>query len=174
MHLYKSQNLFANENIELVLCSAVCFFVPFLMGHPQFFVGTIVNAALVLAAMSMNEARLLPLMVVPSLGVLCRGLVFGPYTPLLVYMIPFIWLGNAILVFAVRALSVKMNRNKWLSLGTGAVLKSVFLFTVAFIFVSVGVLPAIFLTTMGLFQLYTATAGGIVAFGAMALKGKYL
>ena len=45
------------ENIELVIYSAVCFFLPFLMGHPQVFVGIVVNAMLITAALNLKNCQ---------------------------------------------------------------------------------------------------------------------
>ena len=157
---------FLQENIEMVVYSIVCFFVPFLMGHPQLVVGVIVNAALVMAGLNLRSYKLLPVIILPSLGVLSRGIIFGPFTIFLVYMIPFIWIGNSILVLAFKY----FNLNKWLTLGIGAAMKTAFLFLAAFVLVKIGVLPALFLTTMGLFQFYTAVAGGVLALGGQAIK----
>ena len=113
---------FVQENIEMISYTFVCFFVPFLIGHPQFIVGTLVNAALVLAAMNIKNYRLLPVIIVPSLGALSRGLIFGPFSRFLVYMIPFIWIGNSLLVFAVKYFHLYRKLNRFFSLGIGATL----------------------------------------------------
>jgi hypothetical protein len=161
---------FLQENIEMVVYSFVCFFVPFLIGHPQWIVGIVVNASLVLAALNLRSYKLLPVIMLPSLAVLSRGMIFGPFTIFLVYMIPFIWIGNFILVFAIKKLTLNKKINRFFSLGIGAVAKALFLFAAAFIMIRVGFLPAVFLTAMGLMQLYTAIAGGLLAFGIHRIK----
>ncbi len=163
---------FLQENIELVIYSVVCFFVPFLMGHPQWLVGTIVNSSLVLAGLNLRNYRILPVIILPSLGVLSRGLIFGPFTIFLVYMIPFIWIGNIILVWAFKYFNLGKKVNKWLTLGIGAAMKTAFLFATAFVLVKLGVLPVVFLTAMGLLQFYTVIAGGILALGVHKVKAK--
>ena len=48
---------FVQENVEMVVYSVVCFFVPFFIGHPQLIVGIIVNASLVLAALNLRSYK---------------------------------------------------------------------------------------------------------------------
>ena len=161
---------FLRENIEMVVYSFVCFFVPFFIGHPQWIVGIVVNASLVLAALNLRSYKLLPVIILPSLAVLSRGLIFGPFTIFLVYMIPFIWIGNFILVFAIKKLALNKKINKFVSLGIGAIAKALFLFIITFSLVKIGFLPAVFLTAMGIMQLYTAIAGGLLALGVHRIK----
>jgi hypothetical protein len=158
------------ENIELLIYSALAFFVPFVIGHPQLVVGILVNTSIVLAALNLKNYKLLPVIMLPSIAVLSRGLIFGPFTVFLIYMIPFIWIGNFILLAAFRELKLKRNVNSVATLIIGSVAKAFFLFTCALILVGTGVLPNIFLTTMGLFQLYTALAGGAIALGIQEAK----
>jgi hypothetical protein len=158
---------FVRENLEMVLYSLIAFTSPLMIGHPQLIVGILVNAALVLAALNLTDFRLLPIILLPSIGVLTRGVIFGPFTIFLIYMIPFVWIGNAILVFTMKKLIYK---NKFISLLLGSLIKTLFLFFCAFILVNLGVIPIIFLTTMGIFQFYTAISGGIIALGIQKVK----
>ena len=158
--------LFIRENLEMILYTSVCFFIPFFMGHPQWLVGIIVNTSLVLAGMNLKNYKALLVIIAPSLGVLSKGIIFGPLTIFLVYMIPFIWISNAILVYAFKYIKT----NKFLTLGIGAAMKTAFLFSAAFVMVKLSVLPSIFLTTMGLMQFYTAGVGGILALGIQKIK----
>jgi hypothetical protein len=145
--------------VEMLLYSAICFLVPFFFGHPQFVVGIVVNAALVLAALRLDTVKIIPVILTPSLGVLARGLIFGPYTIYLVYMIPFIWIGNALLVYLVKKFKGKVG------LGFGSITKTAFLFGSAYVLVHLSILPAVFLTAMGILQLVTAAIGGTIALG---------
>jgi hypothetical protein len=161
------------EIIEMLLYTAVAFFLPVFLGHPQLVVGVVVNAMLVTAALNVKGYKLLPVIIAPVLGVLSRGVLFGPFTVFLLYMVPFIWLGNFILVFAFKELNLHRKMNAWLALLAGSAVKALFLFGAAFLLVSLGVIPALFLTTMGLFQFYTAILGGILALGVHAAKKKW-
>ena len=157
------------ENIHLVIYSVLAFFIPFMLGHPQFLVGSIVNCALILGATYLKGHKLLPVILLPSLGVLTAGLIFGPYTIFLVYMIPFIWISNAIFAYGYKWMQFKTEKY-YLSLPISAITKTIFLFITALILVNLKVLPAIFMTTMGLFQLYTALIGGVAALAVIETR----
>jgi hypothetical protein len=159
------------ENIHLILYTTLCFFIPFILGHPQWLVGTLVNAALILGATYLRGYKLLPIILVPSIGVLTAGVIFGSFTWYLVYMIPAVWIGNAIFAYGYRGMHL-WKRNYVLSILAPAVVKSLFLFSVAFILVKLSVLPVMFLTVMGVFQLMTAVLGGIVAIGVIETRKK--
>jgi hypothetical protein len=167
-----SKNMYnlLSENLNLISYSFICFFTPFILGHNQLFTGIVVNAALVMAAHDVKGMKLFPLAILPSLGVLSRGIVFGPFTAYLVWMLPFIWLGNLVLVYTIRLMHEKSKVSVWISMPLGAILKTCFLFTAAFIMYNWGILPVIFLTTMGLFQLFTSLVGGAAALGFTAIK----
>jgi len=98
MYSYKTFSLneyqlsYKQELIELFIYSLLSFFIPFILSHPQLLVGTIVNSALVLAALNLRGIRLLPVIMLPSLAVLSSGLIFGQFTYYLLYLIPAIWL----------------------------------------------------------------------------------
>lgn len=155
-----------SENIQTLSYTAICFLAPFVMGHPQLLVGIIVNFALVMAGLRVNDYRTLPIIIFPSFGVLARGVIFGPFTFFLIYMIPFIWLGNALLVYGM-----KMKKgNKWLKLVLSSAGKAGFLFSAAYLLVALEVLPKVFLVSMGPVQLTTAFIGGSLAVATTYLR----
>lgn len=141
------------------LLYASAFLVPFLLGHPQLLVGSLVNMLLVLAALSMPRKQWLPFALLPSLGVIARGLIFGPFTALILFFVPFIWAGNLLLMWAMDSLRAPLLGR----LGVGAALKAALLFAVAFGYVQFSVVPAAFLTAMGIVQVQTALIGGLSA-----------
>ncbi len=161
-------------NMHFFVYAFVAFFVPFMMGHPQLLVGVIVNSALILSAVFLDSKASWPIIILPSLGVLSRGIIFGPFSVYLVYMIPFIWIGNFLIVYLVKYFYLKRKKNYALSLGVGAVVKSAFLFTAAFVLVKLGVIPVLFLTAMGVLQLGTALGGGVVSYGVVKLRSMIL
>jgi len=166
--------------------SILSFFVPFAFGHPQWLVGTIVNTCLFLGAVYLPKKYFLPLAVLPSLGVLARGLVFGPFTYFLVYFLPFIWLGNLILILVFKKIyEFKLRRDPTSSnlknafskllevgslIGLPAFAKFLFLFLIANIYFKFSIVPALFLHSMGFNQLATALAGGLAAFVILKIK----
>jgi len=150
------------ENIHFTIYVLASFFVPFLLSHPQIVVGVVVNTALILGATYLKGYKMLPLILLPSLGVLAAGLIFGPFTPLLLYMMPFIWLGNAAYAYGYKFMMQKKN-NRLLCVAIPSLLKAALLFLPALVLVKIGVLPVLFLTAMGLIQLATALIGGTAA-----------
>ncbi|MFH0927793.1 MAG: hypothetical protein V1822_04400 [Candidatus Micrarchaeota archaeon] len=151
------------ENMELMVYSILAFFVPFFLAQPQLIVGSIVNFALVLGALNMKGWKILPVILLPSIGVLFAGVIFGGLTPSLVYMVPFIWAGNAILVLSIKGLALWKKMNKALALVVGAILKSAFLFASAYVLFSFGIVPGALLAAMGILQIQTALGGGFAA-----------
>jgi len=156
---------YLHQGILLFAYSLLCFFTPFLIGEPQLAAGIAVNAFLILSALELQGWRLLPVIMLPSLGALSRGIVFGPFTPYLLLLVPFIWIGNALLVLSFKTILLKMKKGFGITLLAGSFIKSVFLFSSAFVLFSYSLLPSIFLSAMGAFQLATALAGGTIAYG---------
>ncbi|MBU4284288.1 MAG: hypothetical protein KKA61_04065 [Nanoarchaeota archaeon] len=155
---------YKQQVIELVAYSFIAFFVPFFIGHPQLLVGTMVNAALILSSLYLKRNFLLPVIFMPSIAVLSRGLIFGPFTIFLVYFIPFIWAGNFILTLFFKGLFIKKRINYFITLISAGFAKAFFLFLIALLFFKLNLIPEIFLATMGTMQFTTAILGGITAF----------
>jgi hypothetical protein len=101
--------------------------------------------------------------------------------PLLV-MIPFISLGNAILVGSY---GFFRQKNRWLGLGLGASAKALFLYSTSMILTArplhivemggreqVVVMPEAYLNMMSWPQWVTAMAGGLLAFGILGIINK--
>lgn len=139
----------------------VVFLTPLVLGHPQWLVGTVVNAALFLGAAKLSRKSLTPLIIFPSIGAVGRGVLFGPFTPLLVYFMPFIWIGNAILIYTFARL--QKGKSSILQLATAAAAKALFLFLIANIFFKLSLVPSAFLSAMGSMQFITALSGGLIA-----------
>lgn len=162
-----------NEYFEMIVYSAVCFFLPLLIGHPQLVVGIAVNALLITSALNLKGYKLLPVIIMPTLGALAGSILFGPFTIYLIYLIPFIWLGNSILVMSFKLIKLQMKKNYWLTFVSGAVLKSGFLFLSALLLYKLGIIPAMFLTAMGMLQLTTALGGGVAAYSLHYAKKRF-
>jgi len=168
MQIEKLKNI--EYNIHFFVYSFVAFFVPFMLGHPQLLVGIIVNSALILSAIYLDSKATWPVIFLPSLGVLSRGIIFGPFSIYLLYMIPFIWIGNALLVYFVKYFYLKRKVNYVASLGISAVTKAGFLFLAAFVLVKLNIIPVLFLTAMGIIQLITALCGGVVGYSVVRIR----
>ncbi len=160
----------AQEYAEMILYALVAFSLPFILGHEQLLVGSVVNCALVLAALNLRGARLLPVILLPSIGALLAGMIFGPLSAYLVYMLPFIWLGNSILIFAVKELVLSRGKNRLAALVAGASAKTALLSASAFALFLFGLVPVQFIAAFGILQLATALCGGTAAIGVQEAK----
>jgi len=153
------------ENIQLLSYSLICFLIPFILGHPQLLVGSIVNCGLILAALNLKFNKVLPVILIPSIGVISAGLLFGTYTYFLLYLVPFIWMGNTILVWGIKYFNLEKKKNYIISLILSSSIKTLFLFSSISLLVLFNVVPVALLGAFGIFQLYTALIGGTMAFG---------
>jgi len=160
-----SPNIYASKeylrhinNLELLIYSSICFLTPFILGGPQLLVGSIVNMILYLSADARDIKRIMPVIILPSIGVISRGMIFGPFTHIIVVLIPFIWIGNYILVFTVQRLG-----SGYSGIFYSAVFKSVFLAGITLIFVNIGLIPSFFILGFGGLQFVTALTGGLAA-----------
>lgn len=169
----KIQTLNLSQTLSLFLY-LTSFAIPFFFPGPQIITGSIINALLIFTALQVRTKHsfvpsYLPILFLPSLATIIRGLIFGPFTPLLFYMLPFIWLGNAALVFGIRY-GQSRNINYFSNLFFSIMLKTFILYTIAYFWVSVHILPSLFLTSMGLIQFLTAAIGGVIVW--LLLKSK--
>ena len=155
---------YKQQVIELIAYSFIAFFIPFFIGHPQLLVGTMVNATLILSSLYLKRNFFLPVIFMPSIAVLSRGLIFGPFTIFLVYFVPFIWIGNFILAIFFKGLYLKKKTNYFVTLLSGSFAKAFFLFMIALLLFKLNLIPEIFLKTMGILQFTTAILGGMAAF----------
>lgn len=180
-------NELTETKAQTLLFAGVAFLslmVPFGFGHPQWLIGTIVNTVLFLAVIFLPKKYWLPLIIFPSLGVFTRGLIFGPLTFFLIYFLPFIWAGNYILMLVfekVFVIPMKMGtqRDRQKNLDSrflwndtfkylfavllASLAKFLFLFLTANLYFNLKVVPKIFVASMGLSQLETALAGGVIS-----------
>lgn len=152
------KHIILNENLQIVSIGFIAFLIPFVLKQPQIIIGTVVNFLLIFSISKYSFKKILPILFLPSIASLLNGVLFGSFTIYLLYLIPFIILSNVIFV-----LSFKYIKYKYLNVGIAALLKACFLFSCAYILFKTIHIPEIFLTTMGLIQLYTALLGGILA-----------
>ena len=163
------------ENIsQTLLASLFAFFIfliPFLFPAPQLLTGTIVNAILILGALLLKGNKPYYLVFLPALATFANGLLFGPFSFFLLFMLPFIWMGNALLVYVFRALYVSKKTGYLLTLTLASGAKSLFLFLCASALLYLSIIPALIANAMGLLQLITALLGGVLAYAALKFYG---
>jgi hypothetical protein len=137
------------------------FLLPFLVPGPQWLTGTLVNCFFFLFAFKLPRQNILPISIFPSLGALARGFLFGKATLFLFFFLPFIWIGNLILIKSF--LSFKKTTPLPVAISLSSLFKSASLYLPALLYVHSHVVPALFLQSMGIIQFFTAILGAITA-----------
>jgi hypothetical protein len=145
----------------LLLCIAIV--APLI--RQQAITGTIVNAVLFVSAVSLGIRGAVLIALVPSIFSLSVGLLPALLAP----MVPFIMIGNIILILVFDFLR---KRNYWLGIVSGSFLKFIFLASVSSVVINLllkkEIAPQV-ATMMSWPQLLTALAGGAVAY--LVLRG---
>ena len=185
-------NVTAVVGLLLLLCLAMPIVTQqFLAGtwyaqNNQFIIGPMVNAALIYSALRFRKTyNTVGIVLLPSVCTALLGLI-GIQAIFLMYMIPFIWVGNMALVLSFRLMFNKQtgftsqNRSAQHAYTTtrytiaailGVLLKVGCIFGGFLLMNSLGVFPtpvaANLWTMMGIVQLITATAGAIIVYGAI-------
>lgn len=160
------------QNLEILAYTSVCFLIPLFLSHPQLLVGIVINSILITSAFSLKGYKLLPVIIAPALGAFSRGILFGPFTVYLIYFIPFIWIGNSLLIMSFKYFKLKLRYNYFSTLILGSAIKSFFLFAIAALLYSFAIIPSIFLLNMGLIQFLTAFLGGFPVYSFNKIKEK--
>lgn len=145
--------------------------------NSQLIVGTIVNVALVTAAINLKGwAKILGVVTMPSISTILSGYVFGTASVYMVYMIPAIWLGNFALIYSYKFFMLGKNKHYFLAGIVGIIVKVAIIFASFNIINLFGVFPEKLVTTlstaMGMTQLITATLGVIIAFIIYKLENR--
>ncbi len=131
--------------------------------HIQWVTGPMVNAALLIATVLIGPMEAVLLGLIPSTVALSAGLLPLPLAP----MVPFIMLGNAILVAVFHYL---YQKNFFAALGIAAFLKFAFLHQAVVWLMSRmldGKIVAKLAVMMSWPQFFTALIGGVIAYGLL-------
>jgi hypothetical protein len=154
--------------LTLVLLVSIAVAAPVLI-RQQLVTGTLVNATLILGACLLGARGGLIIGLLPSSVALALGLL----SPALAPIIPFIIVGNAILVFTVTYLK---NWNFWAAVVVGSILKFGFLMGTST--AVIGLLTSHQIASaaaqmMNWPQLATALMGGLAALGVFKIMKRY-
>lgn len=155
-------NLFGitiTDKIQILVFSLIMFLIPLFLWWPQILVWSIVNFILVMAALKFKTKNILPLLLLPSIAVVSRWIIFWPFTIFMVYLMPVIWISNYLLVYIV----ANFRYNEWINLSLWWISKVWFLFVISLIMIRIWLIPAFFAKAMWLWQLITIIIGGILA-----------
>lgn len=175
MQLYSKKNNFlfseknALENKHLFLAAIFLFTLP-LLPLNQLIVGTLVNAVLIKFSISINSKKVFLLSIIPSLAVLFGGILFTNVNFQIALMLPFIWIGNFVLMFLTRKLVVNNKKNYFVSTLISSVGKTFLLFLTAGVLFYLGVVPLVFLNMFGIMQFITAESGAVLIYLMQKIK----
>ena len=173
-----------NEIIQTIIIALLAFLVPTFLAqllkiifgetsaiasNSQLIIGSIVNTALVVAALNIKGwSKIIPIVTMPSISTIISGYVFKSASVFMVYMIPAIWIGNFALILAFKYIMIKNNKNYFLSGAIGIICKVAIIFGFFIILKAFNVFPEKLVSNlqnaMSIIQLITATIGCIIAF----------
>lgn len=163
---HKSETTTLNTSWSLridTILPILAFSIPLLISGPQLLTGSLVNTLLFIASdRRTNRNSLYILSLLPSLGALSNGLLFGKFTPYLVFFIPFIWIGNMVLILSFDRVRSRMTFP--FAIIIPSLFKTAILFLSAQILVRTHFAPNAFISSMGAVQLITALIGGTLAY----------
>jgi hypothetical protein len=145
------------------------FSIPLAISQPQLITGTIVNSLFFIACEKLDKKALYPVLILPSLGAISHGVLFGPQTMFLFYFVPFIWIGNYL---QVSIFSFTKQQNYLVRIFSSALVKYLLLFVAANVYYRAHVVPQLFIASMGAMQFATVCLGGLLAYPILQLLKK--
>jgi len=128
--------------------------------HNQLATGPIINALFFIAVIVLGAEKALFISLIPSVIALSAGLLPIIFAP----MIPFIMIGNAILILTFNSLK---DKNYWIGVVLSSFLKFIFIYSSSFIVINLIVkkeLASNISSMMSWPQLLTALMGGVLAY----------
>ena len=137
--------------------------------NSQIIVGSIVNMALIVSAINVKGwKKIAGIITMPSVSTILGGFVFKTASVYMVYMIPAIWIGNFVLVYAYKYIMLAKKQNYFLAGIVGIVAKVIVIFGCFEILKLFSIFPDKLIGTlqiaMGGTQLITACIGMIISF----------
>jgi len=166
MHIGVINSALSNT-LEMTILSTIAVLTPIFLKHPQILIGIIINALLIKGAFSLKKYQTIPLIILPSVGVILGGYLFGGLTKFVFYMMPAIWIGNTLLVQIFRT---RVNKNYLTTLLLSSLAKTTLLFGIALVMYTLNIIPKPLLMAMGYMQFITAMIGGIIVFTELNIE----
>jgi hypothetical protein len=150
--------------IRFVIVSYVlAFFIPVLLGQFTWVCGVFINAIYILAAMNFHKNSFLPILFIPSIEKVAGALAFSIFFPFLLYLLPFIWVGNISYVYLFRYFKSKWANKSFLSLFIASIVKTAVIVIGTIVLYLVGEVYYSFILLVGAVQLFSAFIGGSLA-----------
>lgn len=179
-----------SEFIQTVIIAILAFLVPtflaqlinivfgaesMIANNSQIIVGSVVNTLLVISALNLKGwSKTIFVVTMPSISTIMSGYIFKSASIYMVWMIPAIWIGNFILIFAFKYLMLANGKNYFVAAITGIICKVIVIFGFFTILKALNVFPEKIVSklqnAMSLIQLITATIGCLIAFGIYKIE----
>ncbi len=157
--LYEFNTL--RQTIELVSIAIISFFTPFILNN-QIIVGTIINFLLFRSSFYLKLKKSIIISIIPSLAVYIHGKMFGVLTKQMIYLIPFIILGNISLIIISRRFFIRKNKHIVKSMIHASIIKLAIIFIGILIMYLLGIISIFFIKIMFIIQIITISSAGII------------
>ena len=173
-----------SEVIQTVIIAILAFLVPTFLAqfitsvfgaessfasNSQLIVGSVVNTLLVVSALNLKGwSKTSFVVTMPSISTVLSGYVFKSASVYMVWMIPAIWIGNFVLIYAFKYIMIVKEKNYFLAAIVGIICKVAIIFGFFMILNAFNVFPEKLVVNlqkaMSLIQLFTATIGCVIGF----------
>ena len=181
-----------SDTIQTILIFLLALLVPTFLGNiinnifgktsviaqnSQIIVGSIVNTALIISAINLKGwKKILGVVTMPSISTILSGYVFKSASVYMVYMIPAIWIGNFVLIYAYKWIMLAKEKNYFLAGIIGIITKVLVIAGGFMLLKAFGIFPDkmvnILQTAMTTTQLITASIGTVIAFIIYFIENK--
>lgn len=173
-----------SEIIQTVIIALLAFLVPtflaqlintifgaesIIASNSQLIVGSVVNTVLVTSALNLKGwSKTIFVVTMPSISTIMSGYVFKSASVYMVWMIPAIWIGNFVLIFAFKYIMLAKEKNYFLAAILGIIVKVSIIFSFFMILKAFNIFPEKLVSNlqkaMSITQLITASIGCLIAF----------
>lgn len=173
-----------SEIIQTVIIALLAFLVPtflaqlintilgaesIIASNSQLIVGSVVNTVLVISALNLKGwSKTIFVVTMPSISTIMSGYVFKSASVYMVWMIPAIWIGNFVLIFAFKYIMLAKEKNYFLAAILGIIVKVSIIFSFFMILKAFNIFPEKLVSNlqkaMSITQLITASIGCLIAF----------
>lgn len=181
-----------SDTIQTILIFLLALLVPTFLGNiinnifgktsviaqnSQIIVGSIVNTALIISAINLKGwKKILGVVTMPSISTILSGYVFKSASVYMVYMIPAIWIGNFVLIYAYKWIMLAKEKNYFLAGIIGIITKVLVIAGGFMLLKAFGIFPDKMVNTlqtaMTTTQLITASIGTVIAFIIYFIENK--
>lgn len=147
--------------------------------NSQLIVGSIVNCALIISAINLKGwAKILGVITMPSISTILSGYVFRTASPYMAWMIPAIWIGNFVLIYAFKFIMLSKNKNYFLAGAVGILVKVLVIGASFMLLKTLNIFPEKLVNNLQVAmtstQLITASIGCLLAFGIYEIEKNVL